>query len=74
MKKYIVPAVEITAMHNDTPVMLLGSFGVGSLDGGSTKPIVGGSTDESDGGVGQLTRGLGWNCEDWTGNGEEVDE
>lgn len=60
MKKYVTPAVELTAMRAEGVIAT--SFQVNS---GTTDPVVGGSSDASDNGVGQLTNGYGWNADDW---------
>ena len=63
MKKYIIPAVDVTAMHVENTVLTT-SFTVGSDD-----IVVGGAGDQSDEGIGQLTNG--WSCENWTTSTDE---
>lgn len=62
MKKYIIPAVEVTAMHHESSVMLT-SFLIGSDD-----VVVSGTgdTDDASGGIGQLTNGYSWDAADWS--------
>ena len=61
MKKYIIPAVDITAMHVEATIMA-NSFTVSNV-------VVGGDGDQSDEHIGQLTNG--WSCENWTTSTDE---
>ncbi len=56
MKKYIIPAVDVTAMHVENTVMTT-SFTV------NNEYVVGGAGDQSDEGIGQLTNG--WDANEW---------
>ena len=60
MKKYIIPAVDVTAMHIETTVLLNSVPVVTGPD-----ITVGGPDDE---GPGQLTNG--WNANDWSNTDE----
>lgn len=66
MKKYITPAVELTAMRAEGVIAT--SFAVGGTTGTGTDEheiVVGGGNDDSNG-VGQLTTGYGWSADDWS--------
>ena len=56
MKKYIIPAVDVTALHVENSVLLDSVPVIDDPD----KTVGGGGPDD----VGQLTNG--WNCENWT--------
>lgn len=60
MKKYIIPAVEVTALHHESNVMLT------SIQIGDNETVVGGTGgQDASGGVGQLTNKYGWDAADW---------
>lgn len=60
MKKYIIPAVELTAMRAEGVVAT--SFVVDS----STIVTSDGGEGDASGGIGQLTSGYGWSADDWS--------
>lgn len=62
MKKYIIPAVEVTAMHHEGS-MMLESIKIGGTDGSGNEITVGGDGDTS---PGQLTNKYGWDSADWS--------
>ncbi|MCQ2266182.1 MAG: hypothetical protein MJZ40_00540 [Bacteroidaceae bacterium] len=67
MKKYITPAVELTAMRAEGVIAT--SFSVGGTTGTGEDQheiVVGGGKDDSDNGIGQLTTGYGWSTDDWS--------
>lgn len=58
MKKYIIPAVEVTAMRSEGVIAT--SFTVNS------EITVGGDEDDASGGIGQLTNQYSWDAADWS--------
>lgn len=59
MKKYIIPAVEVTAMRSEGVIAT--SFTVNS-----DVTVGGEGEDDASGGIGQLTNGYSWDAADWS--------